>query len=125
MIWVLVGVGGGLGAMARHGLNALVHQRALGAVFPFGIFAINVLGSALIGLMAGIVSGGRMHLSPDARTFLVVGVLGGFTTFSSFSLDTLTLFRSGHVGLAILNMAGQVGISLASVAIGFRIGLGG
>src|SRR5689334_14315435 len=104
MIWLLVGVGGGLGAMARHGVNAVVHKWMLGATFPHGIFLINVIGSAAIGVIAGLVASARVDISLEARTFIVVGVLGGFTTFSSFSLDTLTLMRGGHVGLAVWNV---------------------
>jgi CrcB protein len=61
-------------------------------------------------------------LSTEARTFVIVGVLGGFTTFSSFSLDTLALARDGHLGQAFWNVAGQVGLSLLAVWVGFQIG---
>ena len=122
-IWLLVGVGGALGAMARHGLNHVVHQRTLASTFPSGIFAINVLGSIAIGLLAGLMTSGRLHLSYSARTFVIVGILGGFTTFSSFSLDTLALFRDGHLAMALWNVAGQVGLSLIGVWAGFRLGL--
>lgn len=121
MIWLAIGAGGALGAMARHGLNHLVHQRALGAVFPYGIFVINVAGSFAVGLVAGLVAGHRVELSYTARAFVIVGFLGGFTTFSSFSLDTLALARDGHAGLAFLNAAGQVVLSLAAVWAGYRL----
>ncbi|MCC7008450.1 MAG: fluoride efflux transporter CrcB [Acidobacteria bacterium] len=124
MTWLLIGIGGGLGAMARHALNGAVHRLAPGSIFPTGIFVVNVLGSAAIGLLAGLLAGARIDLRPDTRTFLIVGVLGGFTTFSSFSLDTFTLLRSGHLGLALWNIAGQVGLSLVALAVGFRIGHG-
>ena len=91
-------------------------------VFPHGIFVVNILGSALIGIIAGIIASGRLQVSAEVRTFIVVGILGGFTTFSSFSLDTFTLFRSGHMGLGVWNVVGQVGLSLVATAIGFRIG---
>ena len=121
MTWFYVGAGGALGAMARHGLNAIVHRRSLENAFPTGIFLINVGGSVLIGVLAGLLSSQRLTLSLDARTFLVVGLLGGFTTFSSFSLDTLTLLRAGHTGQAVWNVAGQVGLSLLGVWLGYRI----
>src|SRR5262245_33220439 len=124
MTWVLVGVGGGIGAMLRHGLNGVIHKWALGATFPHGIFVINVLGSAVIGVIAGLVASSRVHVSPEARTFLLVGVLGGFTTFSSFSLDTLTLFRGGLWLQALWNVVGQVTLSLLAVAGGYRVGAG-
>jgi CrcB protein len=121
MTWILVGVGGGLGAMARHGLNHFIHQRALASTFPLGIFVVNVLGSTVIGVLAGLLSSNRIHWADQARTFAVVGVLGGFTTFSSFSLDTLTLIRSGHHLQATWNVFGQVGLSLIGVWIGYRV----
>ena len=122
MVWLLVGLGGAVGSVARHGLNSLIHQRNLSATFPTGIFAINVLGSAVIGCLAGLIASGRLHWSFEMRTFVFVGVLGGFTTFSSFSLDTLALVRDGHLGQAAWNVVGQVGLSLIAVWAGYRIG---
>lgn len=120
MIWVAIGAGGALGAMARHGLGLFVSQR-LAAAFPAGIFIVNVLGCFVIGLLAGAMAANRLSLSQPARAFLIVGFLGGFTTFSSFSLDTLALARDGHPGQAVLNVAGQVGLSLLGVWAGFRL----
>ena len=85
--------------MARHGLNVLIHQRFLALRFPIGIFAVNVLGS------------------------LAIGLLGGFTTFSSFSFDTLALAREGFAAQAFWNVIGQVGLSLAAVWLGFVLGI--
>ena len=123
MIWLLVGVGGALGSLARHGLNQLIHQRNLSSTFPLGIFVVNVSGSAAIGLLAGLVVSSRWTMSFELRTFLIVGVLGGFTTFSSFSFDTFALARDGHLAQAVWNAAGQVLLSIAAVAIGYRIAL--
>jgi len=122
MVWLLVGIGGALGSMARHGLNHIVHQRALSSTFPLGVFLINIGGSIVIGVIAGALASGRLHLSYSARTFIVVGLLGGFTTFSSFSLDTLALVRDGHHLQALWNVTGQVGLSLIGVWLGFRAG---
>lgn len=119
--WVLVGVGGAIGAMTRHGVNGLVHRWALATLFPAGIFVVNILGSAVIGVLAGLLASARVSISPDMRLLLVVGLLGGFTTFSSFSLDTLTLIRGGHLGLAALNVGGQVTLSLLAVAAGYKV----
>jgi CrcB protein len=119
--WILVGLGGALGSMARHGLNHVIHQRQLSSTFPLGIFAINITGSVLIGVIGGLVVSGRWTLSHDARTFLIVGLLGGFTTFSSFSFDTLALMRDGHLGQAVWNVVGQVGLSLLGVWAGFKL----
>jgi fluoride exporter len=82
---------------------------------------VNVLGSVLIGMLAGLLASGRLHLGYPMRTFLIVGVLGGFTTFSSFSFDTLALFRDGHQMQAAWNVLGQVGLSLIGVWTGFRL----
>jgi CrcB protein len=120
MIWLWVGLGGALGSMARHGVNQIVHQRTLSSTFPFGIFIVNIIGSAVIGLIAG--GSARWGLPYPARTFLVVGVLGGFTTFSSFTLDTYALAMDGHLMQAVLNVTGQVALSLVMCAVGFRVG---
>ena len=121
MTWLLVGAGGAIGSMARHGLNRAIEQRLIASSFPFGIFAINVLGSAAIGLIAGLLASQRLHLSNDARVFLTVGVLGGFTTFSAFTLDNLTLVQGGHYGQAAANAAGQVIVSFAAAWAGFAL----
>ena len=122
MTWLLVGLGGALGSMARHLLNHVVHQRNLSSTFPLGIFLINVSGSVVIGVVAGVLASGRWQWGSPARTFVIVGLLGGFTTFSSFSLDTLALVRDGHAVQAFWNVVGQVGLSLAGVWIGYRLG---
>ena len=109
--------------MARHGLNTLIHQRLLGMRFPLGIFSINVLGSFVIGLLGGLIAGDRVSMGYSTRTFLIVGVLGGFTTFSSFSFDTLALAREGFTAHALWNVIGQVGLSLAAVWLGFTLGI--
>ena len=109
--------------MARHGLNTLTHQRLLTMRFPLGIFTVNVLGSFLIGLLGGLIAGERISIGYSTRTFLIVGVLGGFTTFSSFSFDTLALAREGLTAQAFWNVIGQVALSLAAVWLGFTLGL--
>jgi CrcB protein len=121
MTLLLVGVGGALGSIARHAINRLFHQHALASTFPLGTFLINTAGSIVIGAIAGLLASNRLHLNYQARTFIIVGVLGGFTTFSSFSLDTLTLVREGQAGHALFNVLGQVSLSLLGVWAGFRL----
>jgi len=117
VLWVALG--GALGSVARYAFAGIA-VRWLGAEFPYGTLFVNVAGSFTIGLLAALVaSDGRPLLSADARAFLLVGVLGGFTTFSSFSLETLNLARSGALGPAILNVAGSVVLCLAAVSLGF------
>ena len=96
MTWLLVGSGGAIGAMARHAINRWWLSSYVVTDFPAGsIFLINVAGSGLIGVIAGVVAADRLSISSEARTFFAVGLLEGFTTFSSFSLDTLTLMKAG------------------------------
>ncbi len=109
-----------MGATARHLLNGALQRRP--DPFPAGIFAINALGCLTIGVLAGLLASGRIQLGESGRLFLVVGVLGGFTTFSAYGLDTLTLVRGGHGGLALLNALGQPVIGLAAVWMGFSLG---
>lgn len=122
MVWWLVGVGGAIGSVARHALNQFIQHQNVPGTFPLGIFTINVLGSAVIGVIAGVVTSGRWNVSMDMRTFLMVGLIGGFTTFSSFSLDTLTLIREGALAQAAWNVVGQVSLSLIAVWLGFTLG---
>ncbi|HET7923777.1 MAG TPA: fluoride efflux transporter CrcB [Rhodanobacteraceae bacterium] len=117
VLWVALG--GALGSVARYAFSGIA-VRWLGADFPYGTLFVNVTGSFAIGLLAALVaSDGRPLVGADARAFLLVGVLGGFTTFSSFSLETLNLARSGALGLAVLNVAGSVVLCLAAVSLGF------
>ena len=113
-----VAVGGALGSVARYAFSG-VAVRWLGAEFPYGTLFVNVTGSFTIGLLAALATDGRPLLGADARAFLLVGVLGGFTTFSSFSLETLNLARSGALGPAILNVAGSLVLCLGAVSLGF------
>ena len=121
MVWLAIAVGGGIGAIARHALNGAVAAR-FGSGFPAGIFVVNVAGCLVIGLLAGAIAASRLPLGELTRTFLVVGVLGGFTTFSSFGLDTFTLARGGQAGLAALNGFGQLLAGVCAVWLGFSVG---
>lgn len=121
MVWLVIGAGGAIGAMARHLVNTMLQPRA--AVFPFGIAVVNVLGCLAGGLLAGLLASGRLQVSEMPRLFLVVGLLGGFTTFSAFGLDTVTLLRGGHSALALANIAGQPVLGVAAVWLGFTAGL--
>jgi CrcB protein len=89
----------------------------LGVRFPWGTLAVNVLGCFAIGALVTL-AGTRGSLSPSARLFLVSGVLGGFTTFSSFGMETWQLVEDGRIGVAALNAVGSVVASLAAVATG-------
>jgi CrcB protein len=121
MTWLAVMVGGGLGAVARHAMAGAILRAWPAAPAFTAIFAINIAGSAAIGMIAGALATSRLDLSHEARLFVTVGVLGGFTTFSSFSLDTLTLIKGGQIGWAVANALGQVATGTLAAAIGYRV----
>ncbi len=122
MTWIAVAVGGALGSMARHWVNLEVAHR-LERVVPWATFIVNVVGCVVIGAMAGRIASGRWHVTPAMRAFLFVGVLGGFTTFSSFGLDTFTLGHGGEHAAAFWNVAGQIVFGLGGVWLGYYLGL--
>jgi CrcB protein len=115
-LWV--GLGGAAGSMARHGVNVLVN-RTLGSTLPYATAIVNIVGCAVIGALAGAVATHQLRVSPSMRTLIFVGVLGGFTTFSSLGLDTLTLVHEGRPGQAIGNVALQIGLGLGAVFAGY------
>src|SRR6188768_4086210 len=120
MTWLAVGIGGALGSLARHGVNVAT-ARWIGRAIPYATFTVNIIGSFAIGLLAGALAAERMDIAPAWRAFVFVGVLGGFTTFSSYMLDTLTLAAGGQVTTALLNVAGQVVVGYAAAYSGFRL----
>lgn len=117
--YVLIGLGGALGSMARAWATLAV-ARVAGATFPWGTILINVLGSFVIGFFGALTdgAGGRFAGSAEARAFVMIGICGGFTTFSSFSLQTLELLRHGRIGPALANIGLSVALCLAAVAAG-------
>jgi len=120
MVWLAVGAGGALGSLARHGLN-MFFSHVLERAVPFATGAVNLIGSLTIGVLAGLIAVGRLHLSPEWRTFVFVGILGGFTTFSSYMLDTFTLGHGGEHALAFWNVTVQTAVGLAAVWAGYRM----
>ena len=118
---LLVFFGAGLGGMLRHGVN-LVSPRWFGTGFPAGTLLINVLGSALMGAIAGwLAFKTQAGWSQHAKLFLTTGVLGGFTTFSAFSLDAVLLWERGETGLAAAYVLGSVILSLAALLAGLAL----
>ncbi|MFM7751920.1 MAG: fluoride efflux transporter FluC [Opitutaceae bacterium] len=119
----LIALGSALGGVARNGLSAWVAQRA-GDGFPWGTLAVNVLGSLVVGALAAVGDSARWGLSVEARQFLMIGVLGGFTTFSAFSLQTLRLIQDGDWARAAGNVLLSVGLGLVAAAAGYRLARG-
>jgi CrcB protein len=122
MIWLAVGAGGAVGSMARHGVN-IFFAHVLERATPYATASVNLIGSAIIGLLAALIATGRLHLSAEMRTFVFVGILGGFTTFSSFMLDTFTLGHGGDHATAFWNVALQTAFGLGAVWAGYRLGI--
>jgi CrcB protein len=117
--YILVFIGGGLGSTLRHTIN-MVSARLLGTAFPYHTFIINITGSTVMGLIAGYLAfkGGA---SQPWRLFLMTGILGGYTTFSAFSLDAALLYEKGEIGLALLYVVGSVALSIAGLFAGLAL----
>jgi CrcB protein len=119
-IWLAVAAGGALGAMARHGVSrAAMH--VLGPNFPWGTLAANVVGSFAMGLIIVWLSA-KEPASPALRAFLTVGLLGAFTTFSTFSLDVVTLYRDRTLTIAGAYLLASVILSVGGLLAGLQIG---
>jgi fluoride exporter len=121
MTWVAVAIGGATGSVARHGVNHLAQVYAL-TRFPFGTVAVNLVGCFVIGLLSGLIASGRIAVPHLWREFVFVGLLGGFTTFSTFGLETFVLARTPSLGYAAINVAVQVVGGLFAVWLGYRLG---
>jgi len=115
----LIAIGGALGSVARYLLSIIV-LRVSGTMFPLGTFVVNAVGCVVFGVIAGVATH-RIQLTPALRLFLLTGLLGGFTTFSSYAFESFALVREGHFVWASLNIAGQVIAGLAGVWAGFLL----
>lgn len=120
MNWLAIAAGGALGSLARHALNHVVHTQWLSTRFPAGTAAVNITGCFVIGVLAGLVASERLALTPHWREFIFVGLLGGFTTFSTFGLDTFLLARTHSPGMALANVAAHVAGGLLAVWAGYH-----
>ena len=117
--YLLVFFGGGLGSTLRHIIN-MVSTRLFGTAFPYHTFIINITGSTVMGLIAGYLAF-KGEASQPWRLFLMTGILGGYTTFSAFSLDAALLYEKGEVGLAALYVVGSVVLSIAGLFAGLAL----
>lgn len=123
MNFFYVFLGGGIGAVCRYLVTTQIGMR-LGTFFPFGTLTVNVIGSLLMGLIMGtlaVLARTSGLLPEQVRLLLTVGFLGGFTTFSSFSLETLTLLRGGSYALASVNIGANVLLGLLAAGIGVYV----
>lgn len=118
IVVIAVAVAGALGALARWGLDEWLEPRS--GLFPWGIFVVNVSGAFLVGFLVTWMEP-RFEDVTWLRTGVLVGFLGAYTTFSTFSLDTYRLLDSGHLGTALANAFGTLGLGLAAVWVGIRV----
>jgi CrcB protein len=119
MNYLLVFLGGGFGASLRHAINMLC-ARAFGTHFPFGTFIINITGSIVMGLIAGYLAF-KGEAAQPWRLFVMTGILGGYTTFSTFSLDAALLYERGEIGLAAAYVIGSVVLAIAGLFAGLAL----
>lgn len=116
----LVGSGGFFGAMFRYGLSGLVQRSVPLTTFPYGTLAVNMLGCLLIGVVVGLVDS-RQVFGPEVRLFVLIGLLGGFTTYSTFGYETFALLRDADYLRALANVTIHVVLGLALVWAGYSI----
>lgn len=121
MSYVLIAIGSALGGIARHACGVIIAQR-FDQTFPWGTLFVNVVGSLAIGVFGALVAVQEKAVVAQAtRDLAMIGFLGGFTTFSAFSLQTLQLLRQNAIGLALANIAGSVVLCLLAVWIGYSV----
>ena len=116
----LVAIGGAIGSVARY-LVGVWSVRIAGPNFPWGTFTVNIVGAFLIGLLVEIIAR-RFDASAEMRVFVVTGIIGGFTTWSSFTLDAVVLFERGDIGLSALYLMGSLVVSFAAIFAGLALG---
>lgn len=119
--FAIVFLGGGLGAALRHGVNRLA-LAAFGPTTVAGTLIVNVIGSFVMGLLVGALAAAPGGGSQNLRLFVATGLLGGFTTFSAFSLDALTLWQRGQPGAAVAYISASLLLSLAAITAGLALG---
>lgn len=117
---ILVFVGGGTGAVFRYLLASWIYE-VVGSGFPYGTLVVNILGCFVIGLFLTMAEG-RFLISPSVRVFVAVGIIGGFTTFSTLNFETLELLRDGAFALALLNVGASIAVGLSATWVGAVVG---
>jgi fluoride exporter len=118
--FLLVAAGGAIGAALRHGVG-LLSLRHLPSTWPWATFTVNILGGFAMGMLVGWLALKAEGAGQDLRLFLATGLLGGFTTFSAFSLETVNMFRTGETGKALAYIVLSVGCSVAALALGLLL----
>lgn len=118
-----VAVGGAIGAVSRYLISGWVAHLTRESPFPLGTLVVNATGAFVLGIVMGsTASGGRFLVGPTARTFLTIGILGGYTTFSTFSYETIEALRLGDMRVALGNVAATVVVGIAACGLGLALG---
>ena len=117
---LLVGAGGFIGSVLRYLVSGFAQTFSQSMAFPYGTLAVNVLGCFCIGFLSELADV-RALISSDTRAFLIVGILGGFTTFSAFGNETMNLIRDGDAALALMNVGAHVLLGLGAVWLGYTM----
>ncbi len=117
---VLVGAGGFVGTLLRYGVGGVVQRQLPLATFPYGTLAVNLLGCFLIGALAGLIDH-RQVFSPETRAFALIGLLGGFTTYSTFGYETFAMLRDAEHLRAGVNVALHVILGIGCVWLGYAL----
>ena len=117
---LIIGMGGFLGAVSRHFVSGLAQKISNNPFFPYGTITVNIIGCFFIGLIAALVQN-KGYFGPNARLFIMVGVIGGFTTFSTFSNETFSLMSDGQFLSAAANVIASIVLGLFGVWLGYTI----
>jgi fluoride exporter len=117
---LVIGAGGFIGSVLRYLLGGSVQMLSQSIAFPYGTLAVNILGCFCIGFLSEIFDT-RALIGTDTRAFLIIGILGGFTTFSAFGNETMNLIRDGEATLALMNVGAQVLLGLGAVWLGYTL----
>ena len=120
MIWLAIAIGGAIGSVARYLVSVAVFQ-LYGEVVPLAVAVVNIVGCFITGLGVGAATTGHWLPSETMRAFVFVGILGGFTTFSSFGVDTFNLIRDGRLLVASVNAIGQLIVGVAALYGGYAL----
>jgi CrcB protein len=115
---ILVGVGGFIGAIFRYALSGLVYRLAENPYFPYGTLAVNVLGCLIIGFLGGLAENSQIF-NPEIRVLVFIGILGSFTTFSTFGYEIFTFLRDGQILASAANLISHIILGLGAVWLGY------